>query len=244
MAAPDDQQLRTAIGPRADYYLARFEKFEQASDRWVASWNWPAFFCSSAWFAYRRMYGYSLANMLLAILAALLIALQVGPLLVVAGYLAAAFGIVPTYANRLYYLHLKRLVTFSSAGGKGADKRLRPPSFVSGVGAAARAALVFLVSAYLLVASGMYADYTPRAKVAESVAIASAMTSSITEFHAKHKRLPAAHEAGQFGLDGGPSARSFVYDADKRMVVVTLGPRDGRLEGKRLALVEIGRAHV
>ena len=59
---------RQAIGPRAEYYLEQFEKFERAGDRWVATWNWPAFFSSSAWFAYRRMSGRSLLNFFLPIL--------------------------------------------------------------------------------------------------------------------------------------------------------------------------------
>jgi hypothetical protein len=46
-----------ALGPKPEHYLALFEKFEQAGQRWVATWNWPAFFFGSAWFAYRRMNG-------------------------------------------------------------------------------------------------------------------------------------------------------------------------------------------
>lgn len=57
MSATDAEVLRTAIGPRSGYYRRQFEKFERAGDRWVATWNWPAFFFSSAWFAYRRMGG-------------------------------------------------------------------------------------------------------------------------------------------------------------------------------------------
>jgi hypothetical protein len=82
-----------ALGPRAEYYLRQFEKFEHAGERWVATWNWPAFFFSSAWFVYRRMSGRSLLNFFLPVLFIMMaIIVNDGMLrfLVAAGYFASA----------------------------------------------------------------------------------------------------------------------------------------------------------
>ena len=121
MSTMDEEQLRAyanlfhfrqAIGPRAEYYLEQFAKFERAGGRWVVTWNWPAFFFSCAWFAYRRMGGRSLLNFFLPILFIVMSHVLVGSdlqLLVMAGYLALAFVVIPMYANTLYYRNLNSL---------------------------------------------------------------------------------------------------------------------------------------
>lgn len=221
---------RQAVGPRAEYYLEQFEKFERAGDCWVTSWNWPAFFFSSAWFTYRRMGGRSLLNFLLPILFIVMFYVLIESelrFLVMAGYLALAFVVIPRYANALYYRHLKALIArvAASADDGKARKLLRPPSFVTGIEACLSAVLVFVVPWSLLAAPAWYADYTPRAKVADGVAIAFSLGRSINEFYEDNKRLPAAHEAEKFRIDGGNYTQSVIYDAEKRMIVVTMGER-------------------
>ena len=237
MTPADEAWLQVAIGPRTAYYLPRFEKIRRGGGRWVATWNGSAFFFSSAWFAFRGMHGDSFANLALAIIGALLPSMHSGStVLFFAAYVVVAFGIVPMYANQLYYLHLKRLAARAASGNEKARERLRGPSAGSTVNAAITGAFVLLLSAFLLLAPAAYVDYAPRARVAESVATASSMIAPIGEFHSQHKRFPAPHEAGRFRIDGGKSGRSFTYDADKRMIVVTLGPEDWGVQNKRLAL--------
>ena len=237
MTPADEPQLQAAIGPRTAYYLERFEKIRQGGGRWVATWNASAFFFSTAWFAFRGMHGYSFANLALAIVAALMASMHgAGAILFAAAYVVAAFVIVPMYANQFYYLHLKRLVAQAASGNQKAQKRLRGPSAANTVNAAITGAFVLVLCAFLVLAPAAYVDYAPRARVAESVATASSMIAPIGEFHSQHKRLPAPHEAGRFSIDGGKSGRSFTYDADKRMIVVTLGPEDWGVQNKRLAL--------
>jgi len=43
------------VEKKALYYTAKFEKMRNSGN--TASWNWPAFFFSFMWFAYRKMYG-------------------------------------------------------------------------------------------------------------------------------------------------------------------------------------------
>ena len=228
MSTMDEEQLRAyanlfhfrqAIGPRAEYYLEQFAKFERAGGRWVVTWNWPAFFFSCAWFAYRRMGGRSLLNFFLPILFIVMSHVLVGSdlqLLVMAGYLALAFVVIPMYANTLYYRNLKALIArvAASADDSKARKLLRPPSFVTVIEACLSAVLVFLVPWFFLVAPAWYADYTPRAKVADGVAIAASLGRSIKEFYEDNKRLPANHEAEKFRVDGGKYTQSVIYDAE------------------------------
>lgn len=237
MTAADEAWLPAAIGPRAGYYLPRFEKIKQGGGRWVATWNGSAFFFSSAWFAFRGMHGYSFANLALAVLAALMASMHgAGAIIFAAAYVVAAFVIVPMYANQFYYFHLKRLATQAASGNEKAQRRLRRPSAGNTVNAAITAGFALLLPAFLLVAPAAYVDYVPRARVAESVATASSMIAPISEFHSQHRRLPAAPEADRFRIDGGKTGRSFTYDADKRMILVTLGPEDWGVQNKRLAL--------
>ena len=53
-----DEETRSrwaqSVGTRADWYARRFERIARAGI-WGSSWNWPAFWASSAWFFYRRM---------------------------------------------------------------------------------------------------------------------------------------------------------------------------------------------
>lgn len=227
-AHADTFYYQQALGPRSEYYLALFAKFEQAGERWMATWNWPAFFFSSAWFAYRRMNGYSLLNFFLPVLfLVLFIVLNQSGLqfVLVAGYLIFAFVVIPMYANAIYYRDIKYRIT-AVAASTDAEKTgglLRPPSVRSAFNAILTAVFILGLPLLILVAIPWYADYTPRAKVAESISLTVSLKNTIAEFHHKHQRFPVPHEAEKFRIDGGKYARAIVYDAEKRIIVVTMG---------------------
>jgi hypothetical protein len=42
--------MRAAVGPRADFYLRKWERSERGG------FNWAAFFCSGVWLPFRKMY--------------------------------------------------------------------------------------------------------------------------------------------------------------------------------------------
>ncbi len=46
---------RMAVGPRADYYVPRFLRFERAG-RATATWHWPSFWIPSIWAFYRKLW--------------------------------------------------------------------------------------------------------------------------------------------------------------------------------------------
>lgn len=58
----DEQTWRQFIGPKADYYLAKFRNFSSTSGpKFSLTWNWAACaFEPFLWFLYRKMYLYAL----------------------------------------------------------------------------------------------------------------------------------------------------------------------------------------
>jgi hypothetical protein len=63
-----EEDYRTFIGKRADYYLEKFRKFRIAGrDRFAVTWNWPAFFLGFIWMLYRKMYLWALVAFLIAL---------------------------------------------------------------------------------------------------------------------------------------------------------------------------------
>ena len=176
------------------------------------------------------MDGYSLANSLLAIAAAILAAADpASALLVLAGWMVFSFVLVPMYANQLYYRRLKRLLA-TNEGKPGA------PPVPAGVKAFFVAILSFGIPAFFVMAPAMYADYTPRVRVSESLAMAASLKEAVGVFHAQHRRFPAAHEIEKARLDPGKDGRSLAYDSQQQSIVITMGDRDPSLKGKRFAL--------
>jgi hypothetical protein len=106
------QQMEWAIGPRAEYYLRQFAKFERAGASTLPTWNWPAFLFSTSWFTYRRLDGYAMANFFLPIVFlwfAMMLAHGGGFLAWLVGgtYVVVAFVLIPMHANGIYYRRLK-----------------------------------------------------------------------------------------------------------------------------------------
>jgi len=66
-APANEERLRAAIGPRADYYLRRWQAMDAGGKS--HSWNWPACLFNVFWFAYRKMWG-AMAAMALATIVA------------------------------------------------------------------------------------------------------------------------------------------------------------------------------
>ena len=115
---------------KSHYYVRRFMRFETEGS--TISWNWPAFFFTSWWLLYRKMWLMAAiyiigAPMLLALVTMLVVALPLtsggnpytglaalGPVLDLL-YIVFCFIVVPMFANWVYYRHTKRKVARVSA---------------------------------------------------------------------------------------------------------------------------------
>jgi hypothetical protein len=123
--------LKTFFGPRADVYLATYEKMLIAQDRggFVLTWSWPGFLLGFPWFFYRRMY---------AIGALLILVPLVIGILFPSASLASMAGIA-AYAKYFYVQSALRRTqkadTLGLAGAERADylHRAGGVSIVAGV---------------------------------------------------------------------------------------------------------------
>ena len=63
------EEVTAYIGPRADRYRPRFERFTRTgAPKFEFSWNWPAAFAGVWWYLYRKMYGWALLDFVLSVL--------------------------------------------------------------------------------------------------------------------------------------------------------------------------------
>ena len=63
------EELTAYIGPRADRYRTRFERFTRTgATRFEFSWNNPAAFLGLWWYLYRKMYWWALVDFTLSVL--------------------------------------------------------------------------------------------------------------------------------------------------------------------------------
>jgi hypothetical protein len=63
------EELAAYIGPKAERYRPRFERFTRTgTTRFVFSWNNPAAFAGMWWYLYRKMYGWALLDFVLGVL--------------------------------------------------------------------------------------------------------------------------------------------------------------------------------
>lgn len=87
---------RTFIGKNAEPFLKPFRKFQTPdADRFVATWNWPAFWLGFIWMLYRKMYFWALVAFLIA--------------LTPFGFPVALIG-WGVSGNYLYYLHARKKI--------------------------------------------------------------------------------------------------------------------------------------
>jgi hypothetical protein len=63
------EELTTYIGPKAEWYRSRFERFTRTgTSRFELSWNNPAAFAGMWWYLYRKMYAWALVDFALSVL--------------------------------------------------------------------------------------------------------------------------------------------------------------------------------
>jgi hypothetical protein len=95
---------KAAIGDkRQNYYLSRFQKFDEQDSGGQVSWNWAAFFIPAYWWLYRKMYGWW--TLLVAIFVLSIAKPECRILCSIVGTISAVF------ANSLYHRHIRAKIT-------------------------------------------------------------------------------------------------------------------------------------
>jgi hypothetical protein len=144
-ALSNEEPLRAAIGPRADYYLRRWRAMDAKGKS--HDWNWAACFLSVFWFAYRKMWGPMAAMGLVYVLTSPLLdpANRMLVKIVVTALIGLSF-VTGGYGNHLYRRQVERIVAETA----GPDEEAARARAAARGGVSLAAALIAVVGLALL----------------------------------------------------------------------------------------------
>jgi len=108
-APANEERLRAAIGPRADYYFRHWRAMDEKGRSW--DWNWAACFLNVFWFAYRKMWGPMVAMGLVYIVTSPFLDPTNKPVFKIVAFTLVGFSFVTgTFGNGLYRKQVERIV--------------------------------------------------------------------------------------------------------------------------------------
>lgn len=96
----DNRDMINFIQKNAKYYILKFKEMQESYK--TTSWNWPAFFFSSWWFLYRKMYAIGFG----IIIASSIIATIIPQVSLIVGI--ATSIISGLYGNTIYLKHIQK----------------------------------------------------------------------------------------------------------------------------------------
>ena len=107
-APANEERLRAAIGPRADYYLRHWRAMDEKGKSY--DWNWAACFANGYWLIFRKMW-LGLVLFILANIAVSLLGMAIPALNKYTFVLMILLTFVTgSYGNRLYRRQIDKLV--------------------------------------------------------------------------------------------------------------------------------------
>jgi hypothetical protein len=193
----------SAIGPNTGYYLKYFEDFDAGESK--AGWHWPAFFVTTLWFVYRKMWLPGMLNFFWPIISLIVGAILVGVLGVTAGIvlylllLAAPAILLPMFAKAIYWRHVHTLVErlpppVAASPEKRAARLEREGGTsigaVAGVAAAGLFVYAFMLGTLAAIAIPAYQDYNIRVQVTNGLNLATEVKWGVEEYWTRHRRWP------------------------------------------------------
>ena len=252
-STPEEQRIadyESAIGPNTGYYLKRFQEFDAGESK--AGWHWPAFFATSGWFLYRKMWAVGLVNLfwpLILIIAVGLIAAILRPesSVALAGFallLILPSILLPIYANALYWRHVRKQIEDLPASVAGVPEQRRArlernggtsPGATAGVLVGVGFFGIFVVGILAAIAIPAYQDYTIRSQVVEGLNLASPVKHRVAEHWATHQSWPQQADLGNDAPIG-----KFVTSVNvaSGSIVITYGDAaHTNIAGQRLVLL-------
>jgi type IV pilus assembly protein PilA len=256
-ATPEQQKLsdyELAIGRNVSYYLPKFERYDAGGS--TVGWHWPAFFVTSAWYLYRKMWLWGLLNLffpfiasfVLGILAALL---RLSPAATGFAMLGAIFVeqmLLTLFANALYWRHVNAIIrNVPRTLADKPDKRIRRIERDGGTSVGAMIGILFGVG---IVGSGMlaaiaipaYQDYTIRAQVKEGLDLAEGAKAAVAEYYVQKGEWPLDAETAGLRPISGRYVDS-VTVANGSVVIAFGGKANRNIVNGRLVLLPGLTAH-
>ncbi|MDJ0918888.1 MAG: pilin [Woeseiaceae bacterium] len=243
--ASSDNLMAAYVGPkRAEYYAARFRNVENGQS---VSWHWPAFFISSAWFLYRKMWlmalgywiGLPVALTVIQLILTSLVSAEAGSIAYFVPYLIIAFVLVPMYANKLYYNHVSAKVQKINQTDLSYEQKSEELARKGGTSIVAYfLILIPLIGFLAAIAIPAYQDYTIRAQVSEGLSLAEGVKSAVVEYVENNQDWPADNEAAGLS-DPSQISGSFVQSVaieDGNVVITYGGQASSLIQSSELVL--------
>jgi len=232
--APEGDLLSAYVGPKnSAYYLGKFERFERGGGN--VSWHWPAFFLTSFWLLYRKMWlnaalYWFVLPISLSIVAGIAGSLSGNPesaaittAAVYYGlYILLTFIVVPIYANWLYFRHAQKKVDKVTSQLATEQQQAAELARIGGTSKIVLVILpiilIVLIGIIAAIAIPAYQDYTIRAQVSQGLTLASSVKSAVNQRYADSGAIPSDLDTSQIS---GNYVTSVAYgDGD---IVVTYG---------------------
>lgn len=261
---PENQKrvdYETAIGRNVDYYLPRFEELDRGGSR--LGWNWPAFFATTPWFCYRKMWGWGMGNVawfwgILTFVAPISVGIAAGSAgegnaeaaiikvcIVMGLLLAIPWFVLPMYANALYWKRINQVIrNVPSSFRDQPEKRMARIERNGGTGAGAMIGvlvggvfvLIFFVGILAAIAIPAYQDYTIRGQAVEGLNLAAGPKAAVAEYYAQNEAWPENSEAA--GITSGISGNyvQSVTVENGSVVILYGGKANMNLSGKTVVL--------
>jgi type IV pilus assembly protein PilA len=261
---PENQQrvdYETAIGQNADYYLPKFEEFDKGGSQ--LGWHWPAFFATSPWFCYRKMWGWGMGNVawfwgILTFVAPISMGIaassagkeNMNAALIKVGVVMGVLLIIPwivlpMYANSLYWRRINKVIRNVPASFRDQpDKRAGRIERNGGTGAGAMIGVLvggaflflFVIGILAAIAIPAYQDYTIRGQVAEGLSLAAGPKAAVAEYYAQNEAWPENTEGAGVNSDiSGKYVQSLSVE-NGSIVIVYGSQANANLTGKTLVL--------
>jgi type IV pilus assembly protein PilA len=249
-ATPEQQKLadyELAIGSNASYYLPKFERYD--SNESTVSWNWPAFFVTSGWYLYRKMWLWGLLNFFFPFIASLVVGilsalLKLPPTLtgfLMLGTMFAEQILLAIFANALYWRHINGLIrNVPRSIADKPDRRTRRLERDGGTSIGAALGILFGVGfigigMMAAIAIPAYQDYTIRAQVSEGLGLAAAPKAAVAEYYAQKNEWPLDADSAGLRPIGGKYVES-VTVANGSVVITYGGMANQNIANARLVL--------
>ncbi|HTU68109.1 MAG TPA: pilin [Steroidobacteraceae bacterium] len=257
------QDYELAIGKNAGYYLPKFERFDEGGSR--LGWHWPAFFVTTPWFLYRKMWGWGMGNLawfwgmltlVLPFLLAIALAarekgggdgLLIGVCVVVGLLMALPWFLLPMFANALYWKHANKVIrNMPTTIAQNPDKRAARIERNGGTGAGGMIAVlaggaffgVFVVGIIAAISIPAYQDYTLRAQVQQGLNLAAGAKAVVTEYYSQNREWPADSATAGFSVASGEYVQSVEIEGGS-VVIVFGGKAHQNLDGKTVILLPV-----
>lgn len=254
-ASPEEQRqldYELAVGPNGGYYLPKFEQFDQGGSK--VGWHWPAFFVTSWWYLYRKMYGVGVLNLFVPVIVLIVASVVYGalkPPVWAIGLLAFVLLIAPSFlfsmfANALYWRHIRKVIrTVPKSIASHPEKRAARIERNGGTGVGpmigVMAAVGFVgigfVGMVAAISIPAYHDYTIRAQVMEGINLAAAPKARIQEIWESEHRW-----AEQDDIPGQVLTGKFVDKIEifTGSIVITFGGEaNENIRGQRMAITPL-----